>query len=94
MHLYVHLDKLVERALYSDTDRVIFVQKDDEPPLKECADALGDMKPYLKGNECISEFVSGDPKNIAYKLCISVTGVVKTVCTVRGITLNYKACNS
>ena len=42
MHLYSHLDKLGERALYCDTDSVIFVQKDGEPPLVRCGDALGE----------------------------------------------------
>ena len=74
MHLYAHLDKLREPALYCDTDRVIFVQKTDEPPLIECGKALGDMTSELKGNVYISEFVSLDPKNYAYKLCNSVTG--------------------
>ena len=45
MHMYAHLDKLGERALYCDTDSVIFVQKTDEPSLIECGDALGDMLP-------------------------------------------------
>ena len=74
MHLYAYLDKLGERALYCDTDSVIFVQKADEPPLIECGDALGDMTSELKANEYISEFVSGGPKNYAYKQCNSVTG--------------------
>ena len=42
MHLYAYLDKLGERALYCDTDSVIFVQKMNEPPLIECGDTLGD----------------------------------------------------
>jgi hypothetical protein len=37
------------------------------------------------------EFVSGGPKNYAYKLCNSMTGELKTVFKVRGITLNYNA---
>ena len=74
MHLYAFLDKLGERAIYSDTDSVIFVQKTDEPPLIECGDALGDMTSELKANEYISEFVSGGPKNYAYKECNSVFG--------------------
>ena len=44
-----------------------------------------------KANECISEYVSGGPKNYAYKQCNSVTGEAKTDCKVRGITFNYKA---
>jgi hypothetical protein len=74
LHLQAHLDKLGERALYCDTDSVIYVQKTDEPLLIECGAALGDMTSELKENEYISEFVSGGPKNYAYKLCNSVTG--------------------
>jgi len=40
---YAHPDKLGKRALYCNTDSVIFVQKDGEPPLIKCGDALGDM---------------------------------------------------
>ena len=90
LHLYAHLDKLGERTLYCDTDSVIYVQKDDEPPLVQCGDALGDMTSELEG-EYISEFVSWGPKNYAYKLCNSMNGEVKRVCKVRGITLNYNA---
>ena len=89
MHLYAHLDKLRERALYCDTDSFIFVQKDSDSPLMQCSDALGDMTTELKEGEFISEFFRGGPKNYAYKLCNSLTGEVKTVCKVRVITLNY-----
>ena len=40
MYLYAHLDKLVQRAMYCDTDSVIFIQKDVEPPPVQCGDAL------------------------------------------------------
>ena len=36
----------------------------------------------------IDEFVSGGPKNYAYKV-MKADGSTKTVCKVRGITLNY-----
>ena len=49
------------------------MQKTNEPPLIECGDALGDMSSELKANEYISEFVSGGPKNYAYKVSNSVT---------------------
>ena len=91
IRLYALLDKLGERALYCDTDSVIFVQKADEPHLIECGDAFGDTTSELKWNEYISEFVSWGRKNYAYKLRNSVTEEVKTVCKVRCITLNYKA---
>ena len=68
MHLYAHLDKLGERHLYCDTISVILVQKDGEPPLAKCGDAMGDMTSELKKIECISEIVCGGPKDCAYKL--------------------------
>ena len=67
------------------------MQKTDEPNLIESGDALGDMTSELKANKYISEFVSGVPKNYAYKQSISVNGETKTVCKVRCIMLNYKA---
>ena len=91
MHLYEYLDKLGERALYCDTDNFIFEQKTDLTPLIECDDAFRNMTSELRSNEYISVFVTGGPKNYAYKVCNSVTGEVKTVCKVRSITLNYKA---
>jgi len=47
------------------------------------------MTSDLKPNEIVSEFVSGGPKNYAYKTFNSVTGAEKNVCKVKGITLNY-----
>ena len=49
------------------------------------------MTSELKPSEIIEEFVSGGPKNYAYKVVDTVTGDQKSVCKVRGITLNYKA---
>ena len=91
MHLYAYLDRLGERAVYCDTDSVIFVQKTEEPPLFVSGDALEDMTSELQANEYISKFVSGGTKDYASKLSISVTGESKTFCKVPGITLNYKA---
>jgi len=50
------------------------------------------MTNELGEGEFIDEFVSGGPKNYAYKVCNrDVTKASKTVCKVRGITLNYTA---
>jgi hypothetical protein len=89
LHLYGYLDKLKERALYCYTDSVVYIQSRDGPTLVETGDFLGAMTSELKPNEIISEFVSGGPKNYAYKTFNSVAGAEKTVCKVRGITLNY-----
>jgi len=83
LHLYGYLDKLKEHALYCDTDSVIFVQPRDEVALLQSGDCLGAMTSELKTGEFICEFVSGGPKNYAYKSINSVTGEEKTVCKVR-----------
>jgi len=70
---------------------VIYVQPKDEPSLIETGDKLGDMTSELRLSESISEFVSGGPKNYAYKIVTEGEEEVKTVCKVRGITLNYNA---
>jgi hypothetical protein len=89
IHLYTYLDRLQERALYCDTDSVFYVQKNNEPALIPCGDQLGAMVNELKPCEHITEFTSGGPKNYAYKVLNTSTGQYKTVCKVRGITLNY-----
>ena len=87
IHLYAYLDKLQERAIYTDTVSVIYIQNDDEPPLIECGDKLGSMTNELQPGE----FVSGAPKNYAYMIVnrIHTAKTHKTICKVRGITLNY-----
>ena len=92
MHLYKYLDRLGERAPYCDTDSLLFIQGEEGPCLIECGDKLGDMTNELGEGEFIEEFVSGGPKNYAYKVRNrDLTKVPKTVCKVRGITLNYTA---
>ena len=81
------------RELFTDTDSVINIQDDGEPPLIECGDKLGSMTNELQSGEVIDEFVSGGPKNYAYRV-VNRTDTVKahekkTECHVRGITLNY-----
>jgi len=49
------------------------------------------MQSELKKDEIIVEVVCAGPKNYAYKMYNSATGESKTVCKVRGITLNYSA---
>jgi len=91
MHLYRYLDRLGERAVYCVTDSVIYIQPKDEPNLIETGDKLGDMTSELRSTEYVSEFVSGGPKNYAYKVIDTVTDRTTTVCKVRGITLNFSA---
>ena len=47
------------------------------------------MTSELKPSQFIEEYVSGGPKDYAYKIVDSATDERKTVCKVRGITLNY-----
>ncbi|XP_071507356.1 uncharacterized protein [Diadema antillarum] len=85
LKLYNVLDRLGERVLYYDTDSVIYIERayqpqDWCPPL---GDFLGDLTDELDGRY-ITTFISGGPKNYAYKLDNG-----KTSCKVKGITLNY-----
>jgi hypothetical protein len=92
IHLYKYLDRLQDKVLYLDTDSILYVKKESEPPLIETGDHLGDMTNELKMGEYIDEFVSGGPKNYAYKVYRrDASQLPKTVCKVRGITLNYAA---
>jgi hypothetical protein len=49
------------------------------------------MTSELKPDVYIAEFVGAGPKNYAYRTTNPATGEGKTVCKVRGITLNYNA---
>ena len=91
IHLYNYLDGLKDKAIYTDTDSVIYIQPRNEPSLMETGDNLGQMTSELKPNEIISEVVSASPKNYAYKTLNTSTGDSKTVCEVRRITLNFSA---
>ena len=83
LKLYGVLEQLDRRVLYFDTDSVIYVSKegDCEPPT---GSYLGELTDELDGNH-ITTFVSGGPKNYSYKMNMG-----KTMCKVRGITLNYR----
>jgi hypothetical protein len=60
---YTCLDALKERAIYCDTDSVIYIQKCGQPPAVTCGDKLGDMTDELGPDEYI-EFVSGGPQEL------------------------------
>ena len=84
LKLYDLLDLLQDRVLYYDTDSVIYIHKPNEPdpPL---GNYLGDLTDELNG-DYITSFVSGGPKNYAYR-----TKNGKTDTKIRGITLDYSA---
>ena len=83
LKLYDLLDLLQDRVLYYDTDSVFYVHKpgEPEPPL---GDYLGDLTNELKGDDYITLFVSGGPKNYAYQ-----TKNGKSVTRIRGFTRDY-----
>ncbi|KAL5022568.1 hypothetical protein ScPMuIL_001723, partial [Solemya velum] len=83
LKLYGILEKLDERVLYYDTDSVIYLSRpgEYEPPL---GDYLGELTNELEGDDYITEFVSGGPKNYAYR-----TNTGKTTCKVRGFSLHF-----
>jgi hypothetical protein len=87
IHLYSYLDRLKDKAIYCDTERFIYVQPVDKPPLVETGDRLGAMTSELKSNEIICEVVCAGPKNYAYRTVNTVTAECKTAeCKVWGIT--------
>jgi hypothetical protein len=61
IHLYSFLDRLQDKAIYTDTDSVIYVQPRDEPALVETGDNLGRMTSELKPHEIITEVVCAGP---------------------------------
>lgn len=87
LKLYSVISKLNSRCLYFDTDSAVYIEREGEysPPL---GNNLGELTSEVnpKDGKFIQTFISGGPKNYAYKLDSG-----KTVCKVRGITLNYNA---
>ena len=84
LKLYSYLQKLGEQVLYYDTDSVIYKWSACLPKLR-IGKFLGDLKDELGGDDHIVEFLSGGPKNYAYR-----TEKKKTECKVRGFTLNVR----
>ena len=84
LELYSYLEQLGERALYCDTDSVIYKHAEGSynPPLSEF---VGGMTDELGGSH-ITEYVSNGPKNYAYR-----TADGKQVVKIKGFTLNYVA---
>ena len=66
LKLYSILEKIDRNVLYYDTDSVIYLSKTggNDVPL---GDYLGEHTNELETGEHIIEFVSGGPKNYAYK---------------------------
>ena len=84
LHLYATLEQLGERVLYFDTDSIIY-QHDSQQWNPTIVNSLGGWTNELDEGDSIVSFVSGGPKNYAYK-----TRQDKTVCKVKGITLDSR----
>jgi hypothetical protein len=78
IHLYAYLDRLQERAIYTDTNFFIYLQDEADPPLIDCGDKLGSMTNELQPGKFIEEFVSGGPKHYAYRVVGGGTDTTKT----------------
>lgn len=86
LKLYSVLDKLNENVLYFDTDSVIFkAKRSDDLSYLPIGNYLGELTNEISPKDgYIIEFVSGGPKNYAYR---TLSG--KEECKVRGFTLNW-----
>ena len=92
LELYKYLEQLDRRVLYYDTDSIFFISEYDgqlEPPTGDfLGDLTDEMAEYGDGSY-IADFVSGGPKNYAYKFWKASENTYDTVCKVKGITLHY-----
>ncbi|XP_030758042.1 uncharacterized protein LOC115883772 [Sitophilus oryzae] len=93
LKLYSYLEKVGDNAIYTDTDSVIYLSKagQEDIPL---GNFLGEMTDELEGygeGSYIDEFVSGGPKNYAYKVYSPKSGEYSITCKVKGLSLNYNA---
>jgi hypothetical protein len=48
IYLYGYLDRLQDKAIYCDTDSVLYIQPNDAPVLVETGENLGEMTSELK----------------------------------------------
>lgn len=93
LHLNKSLRILGKRAIYNDTDSIIYKHDTREAPLIQTGPFLGDLTNELVSygkNAYIVEFASGGAKNYAYKVFCPDTNKYFHVAKVKGITLNYK----
>ena len=88
LKLYSYLEQLGQRALYADTDSVIFKTSTSDHYIPPLGKYLGDLTDEVPDGRII-EFVSGGPKNYSIKLQ-KENGSIETLCKVKGITLNFK----
>lgn len=83
LKLYDILESLGERALYCDTDSVIYVSRNDEPDVT-VGNYLGDLTNELENDDYIVEFCAAAPKQYAYR---TVKGQI--TCKAKGFSMDY-----
>lgn len=94
--LYEYLEKLGKRVLYYDTDSCIYVERidrDDEyrvPTGNLLGEMTDELESYGKGS-FITCFASCGPKFYTY-VVQKPDGSTEEVCKVKGISLNFSAC--
>ncbi|XP_053378482.1 uncharacterized protein LOC128548112 [Mercenaria mercenaria] len=88
LKLYETLVRLDKRAIYCDTDSVVFLTSPGlwQPPL---GDFLGEFKDEAADNS-ITSFVATGPKSYAYELAKSDKDGNSSICKFRGVNLNSK----
>ncbi len=89
LKLWGYLAKLGDRALYCDTDSVIYLEDpaDYNPPV---GTLLGDLKLEYDGN-AIKTLVAPGPKAYAIEFFQPCEDGTTTVCKIRGFRLTYSA---
>lgn len=87
LKLYTILETLGKRALYCDTDSVIYLSKTGDTDIK-LGDYVGQMTNELDDGDHIVEFCAAAPKQYAYK-----TANGRVCCKAKGFSLNYDVAN-
>jgi len=90
LKLYSFIEQLQQRVLYFDTDSVFYILKPGDKDL-EFGHFLGELTDELATygpGTYIEEFVSGGPKNYAFRTITPGTGKQNVMVKVKGIMLN------
>lgn len=96
LKLHDVLEKLGDRALYYDTDSVVFVTNTSKNQVvkqvkPKLGNFLGELTSELPEDTYIKKFISAGPKNYSYILDKPCPKTGKdTFCKVKGISLNYR----
>lgn len=83
IRLYRDLDHVGERAVYCDTDSLIYAKSADPERNVKTGLFLGEMSNELDDDDYIEDYVSGGPKNYGYR-----TKKGKVTVKVKGFSLN------